>query len=233
MLAWIKAMLRDHFGFSKAETNGTLVLLVLMIACLIVPWGLKQYYSTQPGHDYNQDIALLERTLALLEAQKQPSPKPQKSKSTHHKPTSKPAVTKSQQPAPFDINIAHAAQLKTIRGIGSVLSTRIVKFRNKLGGFVHPAQYQEVYGLKPEVIERLKKSTYIDTSFCPTQIDINAADAKTLATHPYCTDAQARSIVHYRTQHGPFLTLKALKDSGLMDEATLTKLKPYLKVSAE
>jgi len=132
---------------------------------------------------------------------------------------------------PFDINTADATQLSTVKGIGLVLSARIVKFRDRLGGFVSQVQYQEVYGLSPEVVDRLRAHTYIRASFCPSKLDINIADVQALAAHPYLTYQQARSMVHYRAQHGPFIAVEALSALVLIDSSTLEKLNPYLYVS--
>ena len=220
MLSWLQDRLRDYFGFSKAEANGTLVLLLLTTICLIVPQSLHWYYSTQPVASHDQDIALLERTLAMLEVQKQ-TPKPS--------PVKPPSNTYSlQQLQPFDINTADATQLSTIKGIGAVLAARIVKFRDKLGGFVSQVQYQEVYGLRPAVIQRLQKHTYISTDFRPALLNINTADVQTLAAHPYLTYQQARSIVRYREQHGSLSSVNALSALMLMDKTTLEKVKAYL-----
>jgi DNA uptake protein ComE-like DNA-binding protein len=223
MLVWIKAWLRDHFGFSRAETNGTLVLLLLTTICLLVPQGFKWYCSLQPAPNHAQDIALLERTLSLLKTQEQ-RPNGNHKKSNNN-------LCQPQPRQSFNINTADESQLSTIKGIGSVLSARIVKFRNQLGGFISEAQYQEVYGLRPEVAERLKQHTYICADFQPKKIDINTADTQTLAVHPYITYRQARSIIDYRAQHGPFLTVEALHYLTLIEGTTLNKLKPYLSVS--
>lgn len=223
MFSWISARLRAHFGFSKTEINGTLVLLLLTSLCLLVSQGLRWYYSVQPALRHDQDIALLERTLSLLEAQVQrPKHTPKKVKKD---------LGRAQLLEPFDINIASEAQLCTIKGIGPVLSARIVKFRDRLGGFISRTQYQEVYGLSPEVVEHLKERTYINASFRPVQLDINSADTQTLATHPYITYKQAQNIVYYRAQHGPFLTAEALSALVLIDASTFKKLNPYLCAS--
>jgi DNA uptake protein ComE-like DNA-binding protein len=223
MFSWIKARLRDHFGFSRAEANGTLVLLFFTSTCLLVPQCLKWYYSMQPEANHDHDIALLEHTLTLLATQEQ------RPKHTHKKPKKDPCRPQPLQY--FDINTADEVQLSTIKGIGPVLAARIVKLRNKLGGFISQTQYQEVYGLRPEVVARLKKRTCISVGFQPKKLDINTADTQTLAVHPYITYQQARGIVHYRAQHGPFLTAEALSALVLIDEATLEKLKPYLSAS--
>ena len=203
MIRWLKTILHTHFGFSRAEARGVLVLLLLLASCLLIPQGARYYFSKQPEMHADEDIALLEKTLALLEAQKQ----------VH------------------DINKAHAAQLCTLPGIGPVLSERIVRFREKLGGFVSHAQYQEVYGLRPEVVKSLERSTYISEDFQPRQLAVNTATASVLAAHPYITSQQARSIVRYRQQHGPFFSLDDLGHVVLWDDATLEKLAPYLSLA--
>ena len=55
--------------------------------------------------------------------------------------TTGPSITKK------DINVATAEELRVIKGIGEVLSKRVVKFRNRLGGFISKDQLQDVYGL--------------------------------------------------------------------------------------
>ncbi|MCU0318409.1 MAG: helix-hairpin-helix domain-containing protein [Amoebophilaceae bacterium] len=222
MFSWISARLRAHFGFSKAETNGTLVLLLLASTCLLLPQGLKCYYRIKPELTHDQDIALLEDTLALLSAQER------RTKHIDTRPKNPPHHPQSLQS--FDINTADAVQLSTIKGIGPVLSARILKFRDNLGGFTNQAQYQEIYGLRPEVLTRLKQHTYICVGFQPNRLNINTADFQTLVVHPYITYQQARSIVHYRAQNGPFATIEELDALKLIDETTLTKVKPYLFV---
>ena len=52
-----------------------------------------------------------------------------------------------------DLNLATAEDLKAIRGVGDILSARIIKFRNRLGGFVINEQLYDVYDLDPEVVK--------------------------------------------------------------------------------
>lgn len=197
-----------------------LVLLLVSLIFLLVPPGMKWYYSRQPLANHDEDIALLEDMLKQLEAQRQ-SAKPYSNKPPQHK-------NRPPKPQRFDINTADEAQLRAIKGIGEVLSARIVKFRDKLGGFVRPGQYEEVYGLRPEVVQRLKKHAYISTNFHPQRLNINTADIRALAAHPYLTYAQARTIVRYREQHGPFSGVADLNALVLIDAATLEKVRPYL-----
>ncbi len=129
---------------------------------------------------------------------------------------------------PFDINSADTTQLKKLRGIGTKLAARIVKFRDKLGGFENINQLQEVYGLPPEIVDSLRKYTFVGNSFVASKVNINAATVVQLQQHPYLGYKLARHIVAYRTQHGPFASLEDLRKIKTIDEATFQKVKPYL-----
>lgn len=128
----------------------------------------------------------------------------------------------------FDLNMADTAQLKTIYGIGPVLATRIVEYRSKLGGFISATQLTEVYGLDTAVINRLNKKSFMPENFIPIQININEADEKTLAAHPYIKFKFAKAIVTYRFQHGNFKTIDDLTQIQTIKSETVEKLRPYI-----
>ncbi|PTX19630.1 competence ComEA-like helix-hairpin-helix protein [Pontibacter mucosus] len=130
--------------------------------------------------------------------------------------------------APFNINTADTTQLKQIRGIGSKLSARIVKYRNGLGGFHSMEQLREVYGLQPEVVDSLHKYTFVPKSNTLQQLSINAATADELRSHPYITPNVARAIVAYREQHGKYEQLEDVRQVKLVTAELYEKIRPYL-----
>lgn len=132
--------------------------------------------------------------------------------------------------APFNINTADTTQLKQIRGIGSKLSARILKYRNGLGGFHSMAQVQEVYGLPPEVVDSLHKYTFVPDAYAPPQLSINTATADELKAHPYITSNVARAIVAYREQHGQFESIEDVQKIKLVTPELYEKLRPYLSL---
>jgi competence protein ComEA len=132
--------------------------------------------------------------------------------------------------AAFDINTADTARLKQIRGIGPAFSGRIIRFRDKLGGFAHIGQLAEVYGLPPEVVDSLHKYTFIQPGFHPRQIALNTAPLQELQAHPYLGYRTARLILAYRTQHGPFQSLEDLSRIRQISPGQLEKMRPYLRL---
>jgi competence protein ComEA len=128
----------------------------------------------------------------------------------------------------FNINTADTAMLQTISGIGSVLSKRIVVFRDKLGGFVSSNQLYEVYNLDSAVVIKLLDRSYLDQEFTPQKIQINSTSEEQLKSHPYITNTQARLIIAYRNQHGDFKENADLLEVYLMDSTSLMRLEPYI-----
>ena len=135
-----------------------------------------------------------------------------------------------KQPVLFDINSADTVSLKKIYGIGSVLSARIVTYRQKLGGFISMKQLTEVYGLNPEVIEKLNEKYLVSEDFITGKLNINQFDEEQLSRHPYIDRKTARAIIAYRMQHGSFTSVEELSNIYLIDDALLMKILPYIEI---
>ena len=128
----------------------------------------------------------------------------------------------------INLNTADSADLVKIRGIGPAFATRIIKFRDKLGGFVTLKQLYEVYGLDSNTVATLIKSFSIDNHFKPRLIAINQVDFDGLKTHPYIGYKFAKIILAYRKQHGSIKDVEQLKQIKLFTEKDIEKLVPYL-----
>ena len=139
-----------------------------------------------------------------------------------------PVVSSNKKYEKFDLNTADTATYQTIYGIGSVLSDRIVRFRNKLGGFVDSSQLYEVYNLDTTVVEELISRSFIEETFSPTKFQINQLDEPTMAKHPYVSYRQAKLLTAYRNQHGPFNTENDLLEVYSIDEEFILKMKAYI-----
>lgn len=132
--------------------------------------------------------------------------------------------------AAFDLNTADTTQLMQIRGIGRGYARRIVEFRQRLGGFLRKEQVAEIYVLHdaPDLVDSLRKYTFVGAGFTPAQVDINNASFEVLQAHPYVGKRLARVLVAFRQQHGPFRQPTDLRQIRVLDEATFEKLQPYL-----
>lgn len=140
------------------------------------------------------------------------------------------SVNRNKSELRFDINTADTAMLKSVYGIGSRLSARIVRFRDALGGYVIPEQLYEVYGIDSATVNRLLKVCFITEGFIPKKININTATPETLAEHPYISIRLARLLVSYRFQHGDFPDVNDIKKLSAFQTGEVNKLLPYLTV---
>ena len=134
----------------------------------------------------------------------------------------------SFKPTTFDLNRVDTNDLKKLKGIGSKLSARIIKYRDNLGGFYTENQVREVFGLDSIVVEEiLKYGTIKNPSL--KKIKINQVTAEEFK-HYYIRPYIAKSIIAYRQQHGNFTSKKDFEPIKLLDAKTLDKIFPYFEL---
>ena len=127
-----------------------------------------------------------------------------------------------------DLNTATAEELKSISGIGDKLSARIIKFRDRLGGFVVDAQLYDVYGLSPEVAEKTLKRYQVLTPPKINKININTASAAELAKLVYIPYKVGQRIVDYRTEVGAIKSYSELTQIEDFPSDKIDRIKLYL-----
>lgn len=111
----------------------------------------------------------------------------------------------------IDLNKATASQLQKVYGVGEKLSEKIINYRTKHGGaFVSEVELSEIWGLTPEVIERIIKNFAVKT---PRQIkkhNLNSATRDELVTIQYIDYEIANNIIEERTLRDGFKSLNEL-----------------------
>lgn len=110
-----------------------------------------------------------------------------------------------------DLNKATASQLQKVYGVGEKLSERIINYRNKFkGGFIADIELSEVWGLTPEVIERIQNDFTVKTARSITKFNINTATRDELVTIQYIDYEVAKNIIEERTLRNGFKSLEEL-----------------------
>ena len=97
-------------------------------------------------------------------------------------------------PRLVDLNQASAEEWAELPGIGPVLSRRIVKFRDALGGFASLNQLHQVYGLDSAVIERVQPSLRLE-AHSHQGICLDTVTFRSLVRHPLFDAAQTRKVL--------------------------------------
>ena len=130
-----------------------------------------------------------------------------------------------------DINTATPDEWRQLPGVGAARAHKIVRYRDKLGGFTSAGQVAETYDLPDSVFQQIRPQLRVETSVY-RQININTVSESELRAHPYFNFKQAQLIVAFREQHGHFKNVDDLdRIAAFADRQWMEKVKPYLKVS--
>jgi competence protein ComEA len=129
----------------------------------------------------------------------------------------------------IDLNNFTVNEFKYLGEEWQNVASRIVKFRNLLGGFANKEQLKDVYGLKLSLYVSVKEKLYIDKSKI-NQININFAENSELSKHPYLSYEEAKEITQYRNKKGAYKSVEELREKSILSAETYKKIAPYLCV---
>ncbi|MGJ8549884.1 ComEA family DNA-binding protein [Winogradskyella wichelsiae] len=131
----------------------------------------------------------------------------------------------------IDLNKATAVQLQKVYGIGEKLSERIIKERHKLkGGFVADIELSEVWGLSPEVIERVLNDFTVKTPRAINVYNLNMATRDQLVMIQYIDYEVANNIIEERTLRDGFKSLDELQKVEDFPIKKIDIIKLYLQL---
>jgi DNA uptake protein ComE-like DNA-binding protein len=126
-----------------------------------------------------------------------------------------------------DLNSADTTLLMQVKGIGRGYAKGIVRFRQQCGGFVSVDQLSEIYGMRPENLERIRPFCKV-TPDLVRKINVNIATVERLKAHPYINFYQAKAIYELRRKKGKLSSINDLKNLTEFKPGELDKIKPYL-----
>lgn len=111
----------------------------------------------------------------------------------------------------IDLNAATIVQLSKVNGIGEKLSERIINYRGKfVGGFISDVQLRDIYGLSPEVIERILNEFTVKTPRQIVTFNLNAVTRDQLVTVQHIDYELAYEIIEQRTLREGFKSFEEL-----------------------
>lgn len=128
-----------------------------------------------------------------------------------------------QTHVPVNINQADSIGLVELKGIGPILSSRIIKYRQLLGGFHRKDQLNEVYGLRQETFENINDKITVHGPL--VMLDIKMRSFKELLRHPY-TNYEMTKWLKNRADLPPDSIITLLYASFPKDD--VDKLAPYI-----
>ena len=202
--------LRDWFGLTRGERRATIIILIITFAV-----GLSRY--AVPLKSIQTQIIIPEINEVVEIAG-------QKTTESRKTQTSFPVQKKKYNIT--ELNKCDSAALEALPGLGPVLSGRIIKYRNLLGGFASVDQLKEVYGLSMEIYSTVSDYLTADTLLI-RKIDINSATYRDLLRFPYLEKEHVEGILKYRELEGKITNCQELLENRIIDSVVYRKIKQY------
>ena len=131
----------------------------------------------------------------------------------------------------LDINTADSIELLSVYGIGEKTAGRIVRYRERLGGFVKIEQLAEVQGVMQGNYEKISKQISCK-SYEIKKINLNFASAIVVSAHPYVAPRTLRRILKTRQLKGGWSSTEEMVRNNILTEKEAERLAPYLQFGA-
>lgn len=232
----MRIWLNKHFGFSKAEFNG-LILLILIIALLKSFPLLYNYYRPVETDDPNLLAKIQKITIADQE----------RAFNSRNRIENSNGIT-PQKLFRFDPNTIDSEGWQAL-GLSPKQAQSIVNYRNKGGKFYKPEDLQRMYTIAPATYKRLlpyveienqnqayakkdfqyEKKEYIKKAL--VIVEINQADSAGLDQIKGIGPAFAARILKYRTRLGGFHKKEQLMEVYGLDSLKYEEIKDQISVN--
>ena len=201
-----------------------IVLVVLILLVLAAPYVYQRFRKDTIINFSGFDAAVVQ----LSKAQKTDSLAATKIPVYNNEPAKAYVSNKLKPGATIELNAADSAQLTTVHGIGASFAIRIIRYRNRIGGFYKKEQLMEVYELDSTKYAEIKDQLTVNPSAI-IKVNINAISFASLRQSPYLSYKQASAIIEYRTQHGNYNSIDDVGNVVIITPDVLHKIEPYIK----
>ena len=121
------------------------------------------------------------------------------------------------------LNTADTTVLRKVPGIGAYYSAQIVRYGQRLGGYVSIDQLDEIDGFPQDA-----KKYFVVQDAHPQQLNVNQLTLQQLRRHPYINFYRAKAIMDYRRLHGNLKSLQDLRLSKDFPPEVIERLTPYV-----
>lgn len=122
----------------------------------------------------------------------------------------------------IDINSADSTAFDTLPGIGAYFASKMVSYRNELGGYSYPEQLMDIYNFDQAKFDALKDLITVGPS---EPYSLWTLPEEELAKHPYLDRHSAHAIVIFRKHNSTALwTVESLARAGILSPAAAAKL---------
>ena len=228
--------IRDYFSFNKKERRGLFVLISILVA-MIVSDVLISEVIPQKSYDFSgfeKEVIEFEKEISLRDSlEKVEKEKIFRNRYITYSMKQTDSTMKKRPEADnsfiIELNTADTFDFQRLRGIGSSYANRIVKYREKLGGYVETTQLLEIYGMDESRFDLIRDHVIVNPDSI-RKIRLNETSFKELMKHPYFPFDVAKSIMIYRKKQKKFNDIEELRKIETISDSLFMKIKPYVNI---
>jgi DNA uptake protein ComE-like DNA-binding protein len=126
----------------------------------------------------------------------------------------------------LEINSADSSDFTKLKIPGYLIS-KILVYREQLGGYSNSFQLLEIYHFPENIFERIHSLLQVNSSLIQP-LGINTKSEEELALHPYLSYKEAKAIALYRKNNGMIKNQDEFEKIIAIPLETKERLKPYL-----
>lgn len=192
--------LKQFLFFSRADKIGIFSLSAIVLILLILNVTLSRLHEINDGRlPYQPEHASVMSNDTVADAVPVPTVKVDDTilATADTVVVRKTSGEKNPPRQKINLNTADSAALMTLHGIGAVYASRIIKYRNLLGGYYDKSQILEVYGITKETYS-LFCDDIVASADDIVKIPVNTASFKEILHHPYFDYDMVVKIVRAR-----------------------------------
>ena len=194
--------------FSDIEKTGIVIVLVLIYFVIIMP----DLYSQYPG---GNNLFINSHADSVYAASQS---------AERLKSVTDPESAGKKKDVKIELNSSDTTELKRVYGIGSWYSRKIVRYRERLGGFYCVSQLREIK-MREGTYERISPQLYVDTSYI-RKINLDTIGFKNLLSHPYFDYDMVKGVFKLRKEDSN-ITSKDLLEKNIVSRSQYQKIRRY------
>ncbi len=249
--------MRKKGEMTRSYARGMVALIFFVLAVQVAIFTIKSYENRHPVTQSMPDESIKEETPVYTGRVKERSPnrfssekkgdkkrvsaKPDKveeAKEVHehegdnrvkadtYVPIDIRSITSSSK---LELNSADSTDLVSLPGIGPFFASKILDYRERLGGFAFKEQLMEVYGIDQDRFSVFGERIWADTTLISRK-KVSEATQEELSANPYIGAYAARAIIKFReVEGGNTVTLAALAANRIIKGELVKILKYYLE----
>jgi competence protein ComEA len=231
----ISSIVKDYFSFNRKEQRGLFVLISILTGLIFADAFITEVLPKKQMDfsEFKKEVDAFEKEIILMDSlEKKENQKKYLTMYAGSYRKNFDSAKRNQSPESktliIELNSADTFELQQLRGIGPSFAKRIVRYRDRLGGYSDKSQILEVFGMDSTKYNGIKEYLTVNPDSI-RKINLNAVTFKELLSHPYFPFEVTKNIMIYRKEHKKLKNTEELLLIKNISDSIYHKIEPYVR----